>query len=320
MIHDCGWCLFQSFQNGDTNTAIFNNNLFNFDHGWMLATSGNYSFSNAYFYNNSLHDTANWDGPGCPAHHDGIHMFGTSGSAISGIYVSNNYFYGGWGTCPTGFVFAESGNISNTYWWNNVFLVQNSPIVNTNGWVGIFQGQSGNTQFINNTVIGPNNSDNTLCVGVKTSNALLVENNLISNCGDPIELDTSAPMTVDYNFYGTTCGNYGNCFILNDSFTGSLQKWQVACVCDSHSVQNSSPLVNADGSLQNAFPATGVGANLISLAAGHFATLSSDTTRGMTRTASLRPVSGPWIPGAYGLAVTGVVGPTPPTGLVATPQ
>ncbi|MFZ1007501.1 MAG: hypothetical protein WAN65_11725, partial [Candidatus Sulfotelmatobacter sp.] len=75
-MHDAGWCLFQAYSNGDSNTTISGNNIYNFDHGWMLATSSANNFTNAYFHDNQVHDAANWDAGGCPYHHDGIHTFG----------------------------------------------------------------------------------------------------------------------------------------------------------------------------------------------------------------------------------------------------
>jgi hypothetical protein len=295
-MHDVGWCLFQAYSNGDTNSVISGNNIYNMDHGWMLATSAANSYTNAFFYNNQVHDSGNWDASGCPYHHDGIHTFGTSGSSMSGVNVYNNYFYGNWGNCPTGFIFVEGGGSSTpshmrtSAWWNNVFIVNtSSPIVNTNGWFDIASGDSGTQQVYNNTMLGPNNSDNTLCLGMENLSGLTYEDNTISSCGDPVNISSTTVTLADYNFYGTSCGNGNNCFIWNGSFTGSFSSWKTACKCDSHALQNSNPMLNANGSPQSGSPVIQQGLNLTNLAVGNMASLASDTSMGNMNPVAPRP-------------------------------
>jgi hypothetical protein len=332
-MHDAGWCLFQAYSNGDANTSISGNNIYNMDHGWMLATSSANSFNNAFFYGNQVHDTANWDASGCPYHHDGIHTFGTGGSSMSGVYVYNNYFYGNWGSCPTGFIFVEGGasstpsHMHSSSWWNNVLIVNpSSPIVNTNGWFDLASGDSGTQQVYSNTMIGPNNTDNTLCLGMENLSGLTYEDNAISNCGDPVNISGTTVTVADYNFYGPSCGNMNNCFIWNGSFTGSFTAWKSASGHDAHAVQSMTPMLNANGSPQSGSPVINEGADLSSIATTLLASLASDTTQGDTRTAGSRPlgiclVQGSalcWDIGAYQLA-SSTTAPTPPapTGLTA---
>jgi hypothetical protein len=333
VMHDSGWCLFQAYSNGDSNVNIYGNNIYNMNHGWMLATSSANSFTNAFFHDNQVHDAANWDANGCPFHHDGIHTFGTSGSTMSGIYVSDNYFYGNWGTCPTGYVFVEGGasstpsHMQSSYWWNNLVVVSPaSPIVNTNGWIDIASGENGSQKVYDNTIIGPNNSDNTNCIAMEGMSGLTFENNVVSNCGDPVRIDKSTMVGVDYNFYGTSCGNGNNCFIWNGSFTGSFSAWKSACNCDSHTLQNNNPLLSANGAPQAGSPVIEQGLDLSNAAAGNMASLASDTSMGNTRpeiarptgTCSTRGTAACWDIGAfqYGNAS----GPSAPTGLTASIQ
>jgi hypothetical protein len=173
-IHDCGWCLFDAYGNGDNNITVAYNDISAMGHWLMFATSGANSATNMYFHDNKFHDTTNWDTAGCSYHDDGIHMFGTTGSSMTNLYVYNNYFYGDWGTCPTGFIFTEGlgsstpTHLSNSFWWNNVMIVNpSSPITNTNGWFGLNSGESGVTQVFNNVIIGPNPNDNTLCYEIQ---------------------------------------------------------------------------------------------------------------------------------------------------------
>jgi hypothetical protein len=304
-MSNVGWCLKEAYGNGDSGTTITNNNISLMDHGWMLATSSANSFTNAFFSGNQIHDTYNWDTSGCAYHHDGIHTFGTSGSTMSGINVYNNYFYGNWGTCPTGFIFVEGGGSStpshmlSSAWWNNVLLVATSgAIVNTNGWFDLASGDSGTQQVYNNTAIGSGASDNTLCVGLENLSGLSYKNNTISGCGDPVDISSTTITATATNFYGAeTCTNSGNCFIWNSSFTGSFSAWKTACSCDSTSIENLTALLNTNGSPQPGSPVIGAGTNLSSVATGNLASLLSDTSLGNTRTPVVRGVT--WDIGAY---------------------
>jgi hypothetical protein len=290
-MSNVGWCLKEAYGNGDSGTTITNNNISLMDHGWMLATSSANSFTNAFFSGNQIHDTYNWDTSGCAYHHDGIHTFGTSGSTMSGINVYNNYFYGNWGTCPTGFIFVEGGGSStpshmlSSAWWNNVFLVATSgAIVNTNGWFDLASGDSGTQQVYNNTAIGSGASDNTLCVGLENLSGLSYKNNTISGCGDPVDISSTTITATATNFYGAaTCTNSGNCFIWNGSFTGSFSAWKTACSCDSTSIENLTALLNSNGSPQAGSPVIAAGTNLSSVATGNLASLLNDTSLGNTR-------------------------------------
>src|SRR5262249_10157401 len=147
-------------------------------------------------HDNHIHDAANWTAPGCPFHNDGLHTFGFAGSSMDGLYVSNNLFDGDWGTCPTGFIFIEGGtstpsHLRSSYFWNNVFLVQSTAFENTNGWVGIFSGDSGVQQFVNNTIVYPGPSDNTSCFSFERLSLLTVANNAASGCGNPMSVNNS---------------------------------------------------------------------------------------------------------------------------------
>jgi len=323
-IHDCGWCLFQAYGNNDTNTQIYNNNIYNMDHGWMLATGSSNSFTNAFFHDNQVHDTGNWDASGCPFHHDGIHTFGTNGSKMSGVYIYNNYFYGSWGSCQTGFIFIEGGGSSTPSHmqsfavWNNVGIVGAGSGLDTNGWFGLFSGESGTQQVFNNTILGPNNSDNSLCYSMYGLSNLSFQNNVVTNCGDPVEINSSTFLAanVDHNFYGTSCGNGNNCFVWNNNFKGSFPNWKPACLCDSHGLQSNSALLNSDGSPQTGSPVIGAGMNLTSIATGILASLKDDTSQGDKRTPAARPPSGNWDAGAF-LFGSGGGAPNPPTGLAA---
>jgi hypothetical protein len=330
-IHDCGWCVISnSYGNGDTNNSLYNLNVYNFGHAFNLAASGpDVCPAPCYFlHDNQIHDAANWSASGCPFHQDGLHTFGTTGSSMDGVYVYNNYFYGDWGTCPTGFIFVEAAgggtpsHMKSSYWWNNVFIVQNTSFENTNGWVDIASGDSGVQWIYNNTIVGHGGGpDNTLCFGVEYLSQPIFENNVTYQCGNPLSLQNTATSsaTIDYNYYGAyACQNLNNCFTnYNGGYVGSFSSWRSYCSCDSHAIFNtSSTLFNADGSPQAGSPVIGAGINLSSSATGYLASLQSDTTKGGTRTPIARPASSPWDIGAYEYTTSNNA-PNPPSGLTA---
>jgi len=304
-IHDCGWCVMDSFSNGDSNVSIFSNNFYAFGHATAVATSSANAITGVYIYGNHFHDPNNWADVGCNYHDDGLHAFGVTGSSIDQLYLYNNLFDGNWGTCPTGFVFVEAGgsgspaNLKNSYWWNNVMIVPLGSIENTNGWFNISSGNSGVQEVLNNTMVGPDATDNTNCMVFQNLSGLTFENNTVTNCGDPVYVTSSTLTSVDYNFYGPSCQNGNNCFVWNGSFTGSFSSWKSACACDSHSYQNNTTGFASNGVPAAGSPVIGAGINLISIATGSLATLSSDTSLGNSRVPIARPSTGAWDIGAY---------------------
>jgi hypothetical protein len=317
-LNNAGWCLFDSFGNGDTNIDISFNTLTNFAHAIMYATAGTNASTNIFIHDNDFGGMgATWNGAGCPFHQDGLHAFGVAGSSIDNFYFYNNYFHGDWGQCPTGWVFIEAAgsgtpsNMKNSFWWNNVGIVNaTGQVENTNGWFNVSAGNSGQQQFFNNTIMGPGVIDNTACFSLNNLSGVTFKNNVVSNCGDPIATNAITLSAMNNNFYGPSCFN-GNCFVWNGSFTGSFANWKQAVggSFETQSVQNNNALLNAGGSPQSGSPVIGLGANLATLATGNLASLASGTSQGNQRTPVARPGngSGAWIAGAYAYA-----GPPPP--------
>lgn len=339
-IHDCGWCLYNVYGNGDTNIQVYNNNIYNWDHAYMFAAAGANSASNFYFHDNNVHDNINFETPGCTYHLDGIHFFGTNGSSMSGIYVYNNWFHGTLsGPCSSGFIFMEGGSsstpshASNTFWWNNVFDASGTDAANANGWVGIFSGESGVTTFVNNTMVAANGTDNDVCYNIKFVNNLTFEDNVVNNCGIQMGLGSlTGSTTVDYNVYGNSCQNGNNCFVYNGAFEGNFNNWKSALGgggvsgADAHSVYNLAPNMNENGTPESNYIGNQWGADLSSFATGNMASLSSSTTEAGSQTPVVRPsgacTSQPsancWTVGAFQTSGSTSGQPNPPTGLAAT--
>lgn len=331
-IHDCGWCLYDPYQNGDTNTVITGNDIYNWDHAIMFAAGG----ANActapclVMAGNQLHDNINFETSGCVYHLDGLHTFGVPGSSMDGVYIYNNYFYGALaGGCSSGFIFIEGGgsstpsNVKNLYFWNNVGDATGADSANANGWFGLFSASS-SMLVVNNTLLYGNKNDMTECfsiggaTGGNLVNNLTFENNIVNGCNVAIYVPELAGTTVmDHNFYGDACSFSNNCFVWKGSFEGTFNSWKSACGCDSHSIVSSftGALLNPDGSPQSGSPVIGAGVDLSTLAINDLSSLQSDTTKGGTRTPTVRPTSGNWDIGAYQYGSSTI--PNPPTGLAA---
>jgi hypothetical protein len=319
-IHDCGWCIYDQYQNGDTNMVVSGNNIYNWDHGIMFAASGAYSCTAPCYTQtgNLIHDNVNWETTGCVYHLDGLHTFGTSGSTMDGVYLYNDYFYGSLsGPCSSGFVFIEGGgsstpsNMKNFYMYNEVGIATGADGTNSNGWFGLFSASQSMT-VVNNTLLYDNANDNTACwaLGGKSGgnvvNNLTFENNTLNGCAGGVWITQAGALsgttTIDYNFYGDSCVQNNNCFQWNGgSFSGSFSAWKSACSCDAHSLTSTyaGALLNSNGSPQSGSPVIGAGTNLTSTATGLLASLQQDTTLGGTRSVFTRPSSGAWDIGAY---------------------
>lgn len=323
-VHDmqhiwCGWCGFQNFGSGDTDNSWYNNEFQYMNHGIMYATSGANASTLERIHDNKFHDTYVWDHPSnCTAgyHNDGIHTFAVPGASIDQYYIYNNYYYGNWGSCPTGFIFIENGgsNPSHAHSWvvaNEVGILGAGSIAeNTNGWLGLFDGETGTQLVANNTIIGLDLNDSSKAISLQTLSGLRYVNNVTTLIEDPIEVSNLINPIVsgDHNLYGSgrVCAN-GNCYVSTDKcpapgYCGSLTSWKSHTGYDSNSIQSNTPGVNGNGTLQAGSVAIGLGINLCNIlsCSGELAFLAFDTSQGNTRTPVARPGGATaWDAGAF---------------------
>lgn len=317
-MHDAGWCLYEPYQSGDGTISIYDNTIYNIDHGWALATSQAGGSSGPFnFYSNQVYGYANWDSTNDAYHHDGVHCYtsGTGGNPahITGLNIYNNLFQGPVGQNVTAHVFLEGGSSSSATpcadssspvaVYNNV-MVADQPI--NNGLMGLF---SGNYSIYDNTMIGSSTSNGVCFSANSLVSGMLFKNNVLSTCNQLINISNSISFTPDYNSYGN---GGSNAFVCNNNYynTNQLSSWQSCIGGDSHSTYNSNLSLSSLGMPQSASPVIGAGTNLTSLG---MTTLDSDTTAGDTRTPSARAASGSWDIGAYAYAAA----PSAPTGLSA---
>jgi hypothetical protein len=314
-MHDAGWCLFENYSNGDGNVKIYDNNLSNIDHGWMLATGTGGGNSGPFnFYGNQVINYANWDTSSDAYHHDGIHCFtGVSTPAhISALNIYDNVFGPGVGTNITAHIFiegslegtpcADASSVINIY--NNV-LTANGPV--SNGLIGFF---SGTANVYNNTFIGSGPStgigfmDNT----ASGSGPITFKNNALSGFNQEVAISSGITFTPDYNTYGN---GGSNTWVCGSNFYSTTQfaSWKSCTGGDSHSTYSASLNLTALGVPQSGSPVAGAATDLTSLG---ITSLDSDTSAGNTRTPVPRPTTGAWDAGAYVYRA-----PSPPTSLNA---
>ena len=298
-MHDAGWCLYEPEVSTDANVSIYQNTIYNIDHGWALAPSGHSGGTNGpfSFYNNTVYGYANWDTTAGDYHHDGVHCYtsGTSGAAMhfSSLSIYNNIFNAPIGADATAHIFIEGGtgsgstpcadSTSNIYVYNNVAI--GDQAVN-NGLMGIF---SGSVNVYNNTMIGAGTDSGVVYSSNSDVSAETFENNVLSGGNQLIAITGSIPFTPDYNIYAN---GGSNSFVCGSNFYSSAQfsSWQSCISGDSHSSYNTSAGLNSSGMPQSGSAAINAGANLTSLS---IAALDSDIN------GSSRPGSGAWTAGAF---------------------
>ncbi len=340
-MHDAGWCLLESSQNpNDSNIKIYNNNIYNIDHGWALTLYGNSSLPgpNAgpfYFHHNHLHDYANWDTSASSYHHDGVHCYATpagntSGAHHVGTWIYDNTFDGDPGSNLTGHIFMEPGvqtdgsatpcadPTSQEYFFGNLMIIP-SGRSDQNGIVNLGAHSSAHALqavvFFNNTIIGDDTSTGQGTVGVNFNNVVTggtgvqFKNNIVGGANYLIGGVQSS--NVDFNGY-TNCISY-NCW----DGTNNFASWKSTCACDSHSINsigNMGGVSQTTGALQLGSVMIGAGTNLASTVSGW----PAEQQLALTTDQNQNPRgNGNWDIGALSFSSGN---PLPPTNLTATPH
>lgn len=329
VMHDVGWAIMSAGNASSTGINVYNNDIYNFDHGFALgldSCSPSCSANNVSVHDNHVHDTANWDDPADNNHHDGIHIYDNAGSgtmAINGLAIYNNLFDGSWGNHFTAEVYCQQspGTIANVSIYNNVFAMPN-PTAGGNGLVTCDISAGATMSFYNNTLIGgvAQNGNQFYCF--KTANGSVdFRNNVFSNCPVPIgEYNISQPLPSilhwDHNIYQGAVSYWG----WGSSVYTSLAAFQSACGCDlTGSSFTSTNYTSSLGVPLLGSPALNAGSNLCSLlgCTGSLQPLASDTSAGDTQQPTTRPTgTTAWDIGAFELGGR----PAAPTNLSATVQ
>ena len=313
-IHDVGWALHGQWNDGDGNNSIYGNDIYNVDHGFA-STSGivGGDIGPIYFYDNYIHDFANWDTSSNSYHHDGIHCYTVvkqpGASHYSGFYIYDNRFGGAVGNSTTADIFMEgnygqsgatpcSDASSSIYIFNNVF--SSTDAVTDNAYLSDSAGDGG---IYNNTIVGQSNTQNRggcASYGAQPPGAeASFENNILSSCDNLIggsPTDDYAAGSPNYNLYA----NGGtNSFVCGSNFYAFSQfsNWQSCMNADTHSRAVADAQLNSDGSPQSGSPAIGTGTNLTSLCNGQPNPGLGALCQNFNGTP--RPTTGAWNTGAY---------------------
>jgi hypothetical protein len=313
VMHDAGWCVRQLAQNGDANVSIYNNRIYNIDHGWITGTAGNGTTVGAFsFYSNQVGPFSNWNDSSVlnHYHHDGVHCYTSSATPghLSALNIYNNVFNSGTVETSgfTGEIFIEganrsapcSDNTSPINIFNNVFLGM-TPI--QNGYVVV---GTGALSMYNNTCIDNNPADVTSgtgscyhLAGSTGPGTVNFENNVATSTFNLIGLSTAiSSLAIDYNVYA----NAGTSAFSYTSNWSPLQfsSWRSAVAGDAHSTYNATAGMGVTGVPSAGSAISGAGANLTS-ECGKLPALCYTTSAGNTVTPVPRAADGPWDVGAY---------------------
>jgi len=305
-VHDVGWAIVTYWNNGDGDEAIYGNNVYNMDHGWVTGGAFNGgSVGPVSFYDNHVHDEGNWDTPTNAYHHDGIHCFSPNAKGFTphytGLYIYDNRFDGTTGANMTGDIFIEGGSGSGSTpcgdSTSNLWIFNNVASVSSGVDAGVFGIYSTNPHVVNNTIIS---SDTSTGVGYLSAGGTAVAskttfgNNVVTTVN---QLITTAPSFMaagqpDHNVYANGSNNAFVCGANYIEF-GQFSTWKTCIRADSHSTTASSASLNADGSPQAGSPVLGAGTNLDSDCTGSLVPLCSNIA------GRPRPKTGAWNAGAY---------------------
>lgn len=313
VMHDLHWCISPGY--GDS-IQIYNNKMYNIDHGVTLGLANGQTNSNMGIHDNHIYSYSAWDsGTVNVHHHDGIFFFGCSPTpctaTLSSPTIYNNLLEGPIGGNITGHIFLKYTStqpltVSALALFNNVFIADaNDPGGDPTGLVALASG-SGNLIY-NNTFLGGSITNTTTCFASNTNTpSVTFQNNVLTTCNGLMSFDDPATATFqsgspDYNIYANGGHLAFNCNHHFDDFSQFANWRSSTCVNnnDSHSSAPASAGLSSSGVPQAGSPVIGAATNLTSLCTGRLVPLCKDTSAGNTRTPVARPATGSWDVGAY---------------------
>jgi hypothetical protein len=321
-IHDTCWAINSDFNSaGTTNINIFNNTLYNIDHGIAVGDSGPGSMlTGLLIYGNVIHDFANWDTAGDFWHHDGVHVFTNNDSSVGTPFmIYNNYVYGNWGQNDNTAFFLEINNSGSTagahYIFNNLLVFGGGACANMA--INDDTGGTGGT-IVNNTMAGNGAGACGLMIGESNSASAVIQNNIYSGNGQ------SGQIAISNATGGSTISisNYNDFFQVNpndgmryNEWYTTVPSWTSGTGFDRNTI-TSNPNLNANYQPNSGSPVIGAGINLYGTCSGQpvpgLGALCSD------HAGNQRPSSGNWDIGAFQYNTS--LPPAPPTGLTAVVQ
>ncbi len=301
VVHDAGWAI-NFGDDGETNNRIYNNDIYNVDHGVVpsFGTAGG-STGPYFIYGNHFHDFGNWDTANNAYHHDGIHCYtvaGGRGQHISDLYIYNNRFDGDIGGNATAWIFIEGGSGAGRTpcadATSRIWVFNNYGYSNVSGYNGVFGLYSGIPLVYNNTLVSTTTADGNVC-DMNTQTGAAFMNNVCSTGNQLAGFDrpqggwkSGSP---DYNVYANGGANAFVCSDSSGTHFWSFSQFSLFQTCvggESHSIAVVDAKLNPDGSPQATSPVLNAGANLRSLCIGDLAPLCRDI-RGVLRPIRMAP-------------------------------
>jgi hypothetical protein len=285
IIHDAYAGIDSDYRDAGANYVFSYNTIYNCNWGGRTGDRNLTSRMNGlYVHHNKFYDFTNWNETGTNAyHHNGFYGWAETGGQLTNVYVYANEVgpnYGG-PYSTSGVYF--SGNVSNVYIYNNVFLA-NAADQPSNGMIYLKQnpGYSGFYVY-NNTFIG--NGAGTAINGGTGTGTYTIKNNLAVGVTFIIFNGAATSTLVsDYNLgYNLKSGQEYSASATSSSSFKTFSQWQ-ALGYDLHGL-NANPLLTENYGLQVGSPA---------IDAGETIPLFSDDKVGGTR-----PNGAAWDIGAY---------------------
>jgi hypothetical protein len=231
--HDAVWAIA-----GDGNNFTLEySNLYRVDHG--VASGPAHAAGGYNIHHNHFHDTANWDSPLNRYHHDGIHLWGQNGGAITGGAIYNNTFDGDYGANITAHIFLQD-SIRNVKVYNNTTL---TPSTRTIMSVWFYAAStslpggsaSGNSAYNNSINAGGHRQGSALAAYAQFN--FTAVNNILSGGSSNISIQRGGSRSstgVNHNTYRNLFAEIGdvNTFGLEGKSYYVLTQWRTACRCD----------------------------------------------------------------------------------------
>jgi hypothetical protein len=231
--HDAAW----AFAGAGNYFTLEYAEIYRVDHG--VASGPNGKVRGYSIHHNHFHDFANWDSPNDSYHHDGVHLWGANGGAVTSGAIYNNTFDGDFGVNVTGHIFLQN-SIQHVSVYNNVFVAPSYRTISS-VWIG-----ATSTSMVGGSAVGNSVYNNSINAGGhRTGTAIYADNqlwftavnNILSGGSSDISLQHATTLSstgVNHNLYRDLFGEFGdtNTFGLRGYTYRYLPPWQNACRCD----------------------------------------------------------------------------------------
>lgn len=294
-LHDANWMISFADSAVESHIVVYNSEIYNSDHCFAVGVTTQ-TDDDIVFHDNVCRDGANWDTTANAYHHDGQHLYGTSGGKITNALTYNNTFRGYWGVNNTAALFIEgiSGSEIDDTAFNNLFVQDTTAFSWNEGFVntGNISGTNSSvTKLYNNTFIAGTGQHAFMA---QISYAVDVRNNVFitSDTANGVTIDalSTTTGTIDYNAYAST---QSTPFEINN-VGKSYAQWKTAG-WDAHS-----PAGNVGTPPFNLNATTGIPlSSFIGIGAGVDLTSLGITALTTDKRSAARPNGSPWNIGAF---------------------